>query len=154
MKTGQFAKWTSTEDGKPFVYVGKIVSLAKGRVAMATVDGEMSFLMTDGELVSAKKPTEFDQRVAARTARIEKAARKPAVARKPKAQKRVAGQSKLDRARVLLRGRIVANSTPVNVDRVHGLVRKEAIALLCEELDMTPAGASTYFAKIKKELVA
>jgi hypothetical protein len=51
MKAGQFAKWTGTEDGKTFCYVGKVLSAKGGMIEMETVDGVMGFSMTDGEVV-------------------------------------------------------------------------------------------------------
>ncbi len=140
MKVGSFVKWSGTDDGRRFAYVGKLIDQTDERVTMLTVDGEMSFPLEDGKVEKAKKPTAFDDLIKRREVAVAKRAKKSSPKRKRTRAKR-SGKTKLARSRELL----ITNGVWMDFSR------KEGIALLVDMLSMTPAGASTYFATIKKE---
>lgn len=126
MQQGQFAKW-STEQ---FSHVGMIVSFGE-RVRMLTEEGEMEFDATDGQLETVRRPSKFN--VEAGIEKVKEAASKK-TQRAPKANSKKAQALDLFKA----------------LDELPS--RKDGIKMLVEQLDMTEAGASTYFAMIKKEL--
>lgn len=158
MKTGSFVKWSGEGEKGRFSYVGQLVKLTDDRVTLLTADGEMSFPVGDGSVEPASKPAQFDEFLARRedptlpTTLASKRVKdgvtvknvpkkvKKAVARKPRAKR--GGVTKMDRARALL---VVDGVLTVPS-------RKAGIELLVKELDMTAAGASTYFATVKREL--
>jgi hypothetical protein len=128
MQQGQFIKW-STED---FSHVGMVVSFGE-RVTMLTEEGEMSFDQTDGKIEAVRRPSKFS--VEAGIHKVKEAAAAAAKpTRKPKAG------SKKELALEMFK----------KLDELP--TRKEGIKMLVEQLEMTEAGASTYFAMIKKEL--
>lgn len=136
MKTGSFVKWSGTDGGDRFCYGGQLIKLTDERVTILTVDGEMTFPLDDGEVVKIRKPTKFDDYI---NARKEVAAKLPKAKKaSPKRKRKSKKGSKIERARVLL---LTGGKMPS---------RKDGIALLVKELDMTPAGASTYYANVKR----
>lgn len=126
MQQGQFAKWSTEE----FTHVGMVVSFGES-ITMLTEEGEMTFNADDGSVEAVRRPKNFSVEAGINKVKEEAAkSAKPA----PKAG------SKKARAIELFS----------NLDELP--TRKEGIKMLVDELGMTEAGASTYFAMVKKEL--
>lgn len=128
MQQGQFIKW-STED---FSHIGMVVSFGE-RVTILTEEGEMSFDANDGKVEAVRRPSKFN--IEAGIHKVKEAA---AAEAKPKRQPKAGSKKEL--ALEMFR----------KLDELP--TRKEGIAMLVSELGMTEAGASTYFAMVKREL--
>lgn len=150
MKAGSFVKWTSSDGTKPFTYVGKVVSASKDSIEMLTVDGVMGFSLTDGTVEKAKKPTRFDELVAAKnTATAKKAKvlprdRKSVRKTATRKVRKTDGLTKQDRVDALVKEHLEKFGSMPS--------RKDAIAHIVELGITTAAGASTMFANAKRKL--
>jgi len=129
-KKNSFIKWSSQDEEGTFSHTGQVVKHADGMIIFTDKKGgEMGVPEDEGKFTSARKPKTWKKPVADKVT-------KP-VAKKAK---RVAGApTKYEQVVELF-----------NAEKPRS--RKEAIALAVEEVEMTPAGASTYVAKANKEL--
>lgn len=123
MHVGDFIKWTGTEDGESFSYVGQIISQNDVWIEFQTPLGRMCVKRTDGKFEAAK-PISLEVECKA----------KPTIG----ATKRdVKEGSKLERAVAIYK----AMAEPT---------RGKLIEAFVAQLGMTPAGASTYAAQVRK----
>jgi hypothetical protein len=132
-----FVKWTDKDEQGTFSYVGQVVKHTDGMVVFVDTKGsEMGVPEDEGTFKPARKPKNWKKPAVniGRTA-MTKAVNKAKKARAPRAD----GLSKFTVLHMTLE-----EHRPTS--------RKEAIALAVEHADMTPAGASTYVAKINKEM--
>ena len=134
MKKGDFIKWTSSEDNKKFSHYGQLIWHKDGMIKMDdTYGGMMTFPDTDGTVKVVKKlPSGLS---------VEKSEGQyipPPITKKRKVRT-TGGPTKKQKSLELYKANIE-------------LSRKEMIELFCDELEMTPAGATTYVYNCKKEL--
>ena len=123
MHIGDFIKWTGQDEDGKFSHTGKIVSLNEVWVEFQTPVGRMCVKRTDGKFETAK-PISLE---------VESKA-KPTIG----ATKRdVKEGSKLERAVAIYK----AMAEPT---------RGKLIEAFVAQLGMTPAGASTYAAQVRK----
>jgi len=123
MNKGDFIKWTSTDEEGAFSHVGRVLEVTDTNVTFETKMCVMTVPLTDGTFESAKA-FKIDTPVAQPTAPKQKA-------------KATKTGTKLERAVVIYR-------------QMKDATRKELIEAFVKQLDMTPAGASTYAAQVRK----
>lgn len=131
-----FIKWSDKDDQGTFSYVGQVVKHADGMIVFVDTKGsEMGVPEDEGTFTVARKPKHWKKPTTTPNTDAVQAMFKAV----KKAVKRTDGKTKFD-----LVVEAMTEHRPAS--------RKEAIALVVEEADMTPAGASTYVAKANKEL--
>lgn len=123
MKIGDFIEWTSQDEEGKFTHVGKVLSVDDNEVELLTKVGTMTVPLDDGSFKKTKPI-----KLADITEVMAKVKKEIAVAKTG---------TKLERAVVLYRN-------------MKDATRQKLIKAFVEELDMTPAGASTYAAKVRK----
>jgi hypothetical protein len=123
MHVGEYIKWTGQEGGESFSYVGQIISINEVWVEMQTAHGRFCVKRTDGTF-EASEPVALEVKSAA----------KPTL-NVPKRD--VKEGSKLERAVAIYK----AMAEPT---------RGKLIEAFVAQLGMTPAGASTYAAQVRK----
>ena len=128
MEAGSYAKW----QGEDFAYKGQIVSIKDGRVLLNTEHGLMEFPEDDGNLSASRKVAGLDE-IKAKVARVSSRRR----AAKPGSKK----------ARAI---ELYAASSELIADLDDREQRAAIIKMFVDTLDMTPAGASTYYAMAKR----
>ena len=143
LSKGNFIKWSDTDEEGSFSYVGQVLKVANKVVTfMLPNGGEISVPTNDGTFTKAKKPAKWNVKAepTKRTATIGRTSVQKAVTR---AKRVTGGPSKKDQA-IDLYKQFYSQS-----DGIH-MARKDAIQMFVEQLDMTPAGASTYVAMVRK----
>lgn len=133
--SNSFIKWTSNDDNGKFFIVGQVKMVKNDTIIFEDEEGLMYGIpKDDGQLESIKKPKNWN-RPKSVVSEVPKT--------KPKKIKKASGgKTKIDQVIDLLRA---------NKDLINN--RKAAIEKIVTEVGMTPAGASTYFAKAKKAVV-
>lgn len=134
MKAGDKIKWTAKDnDGVDFTEVGTIKKITDTRVVFKTKHGMCEVALCDGtfEIVQDGDESSLDTLEQVADAEVEAGIPSP-----PPAPKQ---GSKLERAILLLKANPKAT-------------RKEAIELFMKELEMSPAGASTYVHNARKAI--
>lgn len=140
IKAGSFAKFTDTDEYGKFSYVGRVLAIGKNAVISGGIDLEVQ-----GEGIMHLPAADLEKVTIARKPRGFKSSGAVTVS-KPKAKAKRAPRTK---------------GGPTKRDLVDALVfdnpsltRKEHIALVVEQIGMTPAGASTYVSGARKKLAA
>lgn len=123
MHVGEFIKWTGKEDGESFSYVGQIISINEVWVEFQTPIGKVCVKRTDGKFEAAEPIALEVEKV--KVPKADKAKRDPKTG------------TKLEQAIVIYK----AMDEPT---------RAKLIEAFVTQLGMTPAGASTYAAQVKK----
>lgn len=123
MKNGEFIKWTGKEDGEEFSYVGQIISINEVWVEFQTAHGRFCIKRTDGKFEAAEPISLAVECKAKPTLDVVK--------------RDVKEGSKLERAVAIYK----AMTEPT---------RGKLIEAFVAQLGMTPAGASTYAAQVRK----
>jgi|TARA_R110000796_G_scaffold58628_10_gene135400 hypothetical protein len=136
MNVGDHVQWTSTDSEGKFSTRGLITGMKDNMVEILTMEGTIGFPEDDG-LLKAARP------VKGMKGRIKSNDKKPKKAKSSSPKIVPATGSRIEQMLTLF-----------SDARDTGLVpnRSETIQQAVEMFGMTPAGASTYYAKAKKEL--
>lgn len=145
---GEFVKWTGTDEQGKFSHVGEVASFIDERLTLivspagSTMTIDLLDMSTKDEFKVVNKPKGW-KLVKPEAEKVE-----PVSIKKPTTKvvkKSTDGKSKKEFALDIYKGMMENGNHPV---------RKEVIARFVSELNMTPAGASTYAATCKKECSA
>jgi len=120
MNTGSFTKWTGADEEGTFSHIGKIVSQNETWIDIQTPVGLMHVRRQDGTFEEHAPITLKESVQAPKTV-----------------TKHHKGNTKIGRALVIYQG--MKNAS-----------RQQLMAAFVEQLGMSPAGASTYAAQVKK----
>jgi hypothetical protein len=136
MKRGDHIRWNSTDDQGNFTHTGIVTEITDKTVSMKTKMGLFTVPLNDGSFEILKDAGD----ACAELMVSDEESSKPASAA-PSRGKRSSKQqgSKLERA-------IAIAKTMPNASQ------KELIAAFMEQLDMTKAGATTYYYNVKKKM--
>lgn len=125
MHVGEFIKWTGKEDGEEFSYVGQILSINEVWVEFQTQQGKFCIKRTDGKFEAAEPITLEVESKAKPAVKADKAKRDPKTG------------TKLELAVGIYKAMVEPT-------------RAKLIEAFVSQLGMTPAGASTYAATVRK----
>lgn len=128
MKRGDKVRWRSSDSEGNFTHIGVVTDITEKTVSIKTLSGLFTVPHNDGSFEVIKN---------AGDARAELVDQEEVVAAKPVPSRKQG--SKIERAVA------IARSMP------HA-TQKELIAMFMEQLDMTKAGATTYYYNVKKKL--
>jgi len=139
----KFIKWTSTDEQGTFSHVGQQLSNNKKGVSMLLADGsQISFPQGDGTVESVNKPRNW-------TASVSKDVKPSKI--KTKRTKGTSVRSLEKKARKAKKGTKKEKALKIVAESFIG-GKDATIKRLMDELEMTTAGATTYFYSCKKEL--
>ena len=132
-------KWTGEENGETFSYVGKVKSHKGGRLSFIIESGgEIEIDDTDGKIEKIDRPFRVKRSSSKLQRPTATSVEKPKKTRKPRAKK---GGTKKQLALVIVKEVLESQGD-----------KSDAIERLMTELEMSKAGAQTYFYNCKKEL--
>lgn len=131
MDRGDFVQWASKDDKGRFYHKGRILSTGRDGVEMLTEHGVMFIPKGDGKI------TKTSRVVGLRMPKETKS--EPVVETKPK----IAGGTRYEQIKQIVDSEIEQGRNPS---------RLAILELAAQLTDMTPASASTTFAKVKKDM--
>lgn len=141
MQSGEFVKWVAADEQGQFEHQGVVGDVREESFDLKTDEGIMTINFSDGTVEKTKG-----------TKKLETLAKGPKKKGKTKTTRKVGkkstgGPTKLEQFRQIVTEMVEEHSS------IHKVSRKAAIERAVEQVGMSKAGASTYFANIKREFL-